>query len=129
MEDANYISIIQMNGAGTLHRDRYGLLMTKTDEGIWMIHGFQTETDGIRYYEDGYNKAHAISYEGSMSACINYMFFRPSIVNMSLEAIESMVDEQVVHTMRNVAGTCHFLPLIHAVADVRWNAGTKPRLI
>jgi hypothetical protein len=105
-----------------------GVMMTKTPEGPYNIQGFTSLQEGLRYFEDSYNRAHGRSYEASMSACINAISFRPSILQMSIEEIKAkLADGAKVVQIRNVSGSMVLLPL--ADAEQLWESGAKPQLI
>jgi len=48
------------------------------DDGT--VRGFTDERQARNCWRRSYDAAHARSYEGSMSACIHFMFFQPRIV-------------------------------------------------
>lgn len=91
--------------------------------------------EGLKSFEKLYNTNHARSYEGSMSACINWLFFRPAIVGFaSLSALRKdlfagIADEDIrVYSVRNVSGG--FLGLLCGEgADKVWQTAAKPALI
>jgi len=105
-----------------------GLMMTRA-EGKYLIHGFESETDGIRYFEDAYNRNHSRSYEASMSACLNRIFFQPSIVRLSIDEVRPIIEGDGVVTAINTSGGMVLLPLLKKQAETLWNSGVKPRLI
>lgn len=119
--DNFYVCLVQADGVT-------GLMLTKTPEGPYNIQGFESMGAGLRYFEDAYNRAHSRSYEASMSACINAISFRPSILKLSLEEIKQHLDGEgsAVH-IRNVSGSMTILPLKDA--DQLWESGEKPQLI
>jgi len=120
MADA-YVCLVQTG-------DMTGLMMTKTPEGPYNIQGFESLGDGLRYFEDAYNRAHGRSYEASMSACINAISFRPSILRLSIDTIkEHLAEGTGVITVRNVSGSMSLLPLVDA--EQLWESGEKPKLI
>ena len=121
MADAPYVCLVQADGIT-------GLMLTKTPEGPYNIHGFESMGDGLRYFEDSYNRAHGRSYEASMSACINAISFRPSILKLSIEEIKQHLDGDAhAVTIRNVSGSMTLLPLKDV--DQLWESGRKPQLI
>jgi hypothetical protein len=125
-ETPSYVCLVQADGIT-------GLMLTKTGdapggEKIYSIHGFESLGDGLRYFEDSYNRAHGRSYEASMSACINAISFRPSILKLSIEAIkEHLAEGATAAHIRNVSGSMVLLPLKDA--EQLWESGEKPRLI
>jgi hypothetical protein len=96
------------------------------------IQGFKTIKNGLRFFEDAYNENHARSYEASMSACVNYIYFQPSIVYVKSydELKKKIVDEKdfKVYDLRCVAG---FMVGISTrpTAKEYWEKGHKPKLI
>lgn len=89
----------------------------------------------IKGFEDRYNRKHAISYEGSMSACINYIFFQPAAVwYENLDALRASLfagvrDEDIrVYSVRNVSGGFRGL-LCGPGSEAVWEAARKPGLI
>lgn len=107
--------------------DHIGLLLVK-DEGLWQVQGFKSEMDGIRYFEDSYNRFHRRGYEASMSALINSITFQPSIVQTPLEEIEPYMIEKRATTVRNVSGSMTII-LLKPEAEKLWAQGAKPNLI
>jgi hypothetical protein len=63
-----------------------------------------------------------------MSACINAISFRPSILKLSIEEIKQHLDGDAhAVTIRNVSGSMTLLPLKDV--DQLWESGRKPQLI
>lgn len=68
--------------------------------------------DGIiMRFQDRYNRRHALSYEGSMSACLNYIFFQPAAVwydnldSLRASLFAGLRDEDIrVYTVTNISG-------------------------
>lgn len=108
--------------------DVSGVMLLKDETG-YNVHGFKSEAEGLRYFEDSYNRAHSRGYEASMSACINSITFQPSIVPLSLEEITANASEMKAVTVHNVSGRMTLLPLVAEAADRFWESGSKPRLI
>lgn len=105
-----------------------GLMMT-VENRVATIHGFHTPMEGLRYFEDGYNSNHGRSYEASMSACINGITFRPSILKLSLDEIRALAPAMSVVKVRNSSGGMVILPLDAEKAEALWETGSKPKLI
>ena len=93
------------------------------------IQGFESIQEGVAFFERAYNAAHQGSYESSMSACINNIFFRPSIVEFNnVEEIVPFLAEPVqLMTLTCVAGRLYGLKFKDA--KNLWEKGTKPELI
>jgi WD40 repeat protein len=68
------------------------------DKGTIYATDKETAVDSI---EGAYNAKHRQSYEGSMSACIHYMFFNPRVVTVK------DLDEIKKHIASNHPGLCH----------------------
>jgi len=120
--DNAYVCLVQAQGIT-------GLMLTKAHgQQRYSIHGFETLAEGLHYFEDSYNRAHRRSYEASMSACINAISFRPSILRLSIEEIQQYLEGEPrgVH-VRNVSGGMMLLPLKDA--EQLWESGVKPGLI
>lgn len=107
-----------------------GTLMLSDDDGL--IAGFETEQAALAMFEDGYNSKHRQSYEGSMSACVNWLLFRPKVVpitgvNDLLQRFFLSEKTQAVR-LGSVAG---FMTGLLCDRDVKaiWDAGVGPRLI
>jgi len=116
------------------------IALVKTAKGIFIvlddsneaILGFVDQADGLRYYEDAYHRAHGRSYEGSMSACINWMAYQPSIVELTDEEISGLLerDEEghtyacsLWHTSGGMTGV-----KCNDSAEAVWERGAKPKL-
>lgn len=128
MSELNHVCIVEMSGKDG--QSVFGLLMTKpTGEDMWSIRGFKSEAEGLEYFESAYRRAHHRSYEGSMSACINFMFFRPSIMKLSIPEIETLIEERKIVRAQNVAGGVDYLPLVADKTQPIWEKGAKPALI
>ena len=124
--DRFWVCIIETNA--DKDGNRYGLLASD-DKGKWMIHGFQSERDGLDYFEIPYNKAHRRSYEASMSACVNAIFFRPSILSLTMEEINSMIGKRGVERWGNISGSVNVIPLSLKKARAFHKNGNVPKLI
>ena len=103
------------------------LLVSKVDDQ-WSVMGFKTEREGLGYYEIGYARSHNRSYESSMSACLNWMAYQPSIIELELEIMKALTKDQHVYHLRHVAGYMDGIKLTEEAAKY-WEAGKKPELI
>lgn len=94
------------------------------------ITGFSSETEGVRYFEKSYNDYHRRGYTNSMSACINYITFQPSIIPfIDLEKLKDVVvDPPVAVQLGNVSGYMIGIPLREGMEKL-WEKGVKPQLI
>lgn len=114
--------------------------LVKTDSNLLLlcdregnVTAFPTETEGIRYYEDSYRRFHLRSHESSMSACLNWMTYRPSILPVAdtadiMKRLVGAVPFRRV-TCHHVSGSMEGIVCAAENADKEWEAGTKPRLI
>lgn len=99
-----------------------------------MVSGFKSVADAVGHFEAGYNRKHAQSFEGSMSACINSMFFQPSAISMTQEDLGKLVERDadgVMHLSRlsHVSGFMNGIPCKLEEAAKLWEKGRKPRII
>jgi len=46
------------------------------------VAAFKTKKEGEGVFESGYNAGHTRSYEGSMSACMNFIQFQPKVIKV-----------------------------------------------
>lgn len=106
---------------------KYGLMALK-EEGVWSIWGFESKGDGIRFFEDGYNRCHERGGSWSNSATMNWLLIQPSIIECNLEKLESIVQEKKVVSYRTVAGSINYIPLTETAKEY-WDSGFKPKLI
>ncbi len=70
--------------------EKYYLLLTKND-GVYNIQGWPNKQDALNYFTSGYNQSHDRGYEGSMSACINYILFQPVV--LSFDGLQDMIQK------------------------------------
>lgn len=116
------------------------IVLMKTDDHIAVlanredgsIAAKQHSHEWVQQFEDQYNRAHVRSYESSMSACINGIMMRPSIVQVNgLDDIKQRIlDEKTAQLMsfRNIAGG--FQGIISKTdLEKVWDEGINPRLI
>lgn len=120
MDEKIYISIIKSN-------DNYYIKLNRSSA----VEAFKTETEGVRFFEDGYNRHIQSGAEGAASACLNNMFFSPSIVCVEgLKEIKKIVgDHPKPYSLSHVSGymVALMIPDINIGEDY-WNKGVKPRL-
>jgi len=113
-----------------IHADNKYYIMTNR-EGT--ITAFETARKGLDFFENGYNMAHARGKEGSASACINNIFFRPSIVAMmDVDDIRNRLisnDGPHLVCLSNIAGVMNGLTTDTVKAKTEWENGVTPRLI
>ena len=93
--------------------------------------GFSTLRKAKNYFENSYKSAHSRSYEGSMSACLNYITFQPSIIEIKdVEDIRNNIAEEKPKTVRlsHLSGFMNAITTREGVKEL-WNSGIKPKLI
>lgn len=126
MNELTHMCIVEMSGKD--NQQVFGLLMTLDEDKTYSIRGFKSEADGIEYFESAYRRAHLRGYEASMSACLNSIFFRPSIIKLSIPEVESLIEERKIVRAHHVSGMVDYLPLVAEKAEPIWEKGTKPAL-
>lgn len=93
--------------------------------------------EGVAAVEEAFNRKHATSYEGSMSACVHAMFFGYSLVEAkSVEDLKAKLldptipdSEHRIYSLQNVAGYMRGLKADRKKAARIWKAAQKPALI
>lgn len=111
---------------------RFGLMIQKDPKNptVWDIRGFKSAPEAIAYFEEGYNQAHRRDYSWSMSACLNYIFFEPSIVMMDEADLQTLKYEDMRPArLGNMAGSVDLIMLTKECGEALWNSGEKPNLI
>jgi len=118
------------------------VILIDTNKGIFLlthgrdmeIHAFKTEKEALEHFEDGYNDCHKRGYEPSMSALVNGITFRPSVIEIptpnEIEYLRNDVVGKEPHgfTLRNVSGMMYGLSTIPGARKL-WEGGVKPKLI
>lgn len=99
--------------------DKYYILMEEN-----AIRGFETIKAGLNYYERGYRGA------DPTSACINWMFFHPSIYKFSgtMEDLKAHIPKIRLFRLGNVSGQMTGLLLEDGIGKKWWDEGEKPSL-
>lgn len=95
---------------------------------------FKSVAEAAGYFEAGYNRKYAQGREGSMSACVNSMFFQPSAISMTPEDLGQLVERDAdgdIHLarLRHVSGSMSSIPCKLDEAAKLWEKGVKPRII
>lgn len=135
--------------------DKFWLLLVH-EEHQFSILGWESLDRALAYYQDGYRRKHRQNYEGSMSACINYIQFQPRIAEFAditdLEAKllparlpDAPSPEQAQAALlatqypdavnrrpcrlSSISGFYDVLPLVPNIAKPYWEAGKAPSLI
>lgn len=127
----NYVIIINTNDKN--NEEVYFLLMGMSTDipKTWVVEGYQSEEEGVKSFEEGYDHAHGRSYEGSMSACVNWMFFRPSVIKVAEgeKGLKRLVGKNhKLCTYSNVSGSYTGISLDPKLAKILWDRGRKPEL-
>jgi hypothetical protein len=108
---------------------KYLLLASQERDDSWCVAGYETVKRGVDTFERMYNSAHRRSYEGSMSACINFIFMQPSIVEITEEELPKLASKTPsVMNVHTVAGGFHGITT-SKLAEKYWEKGVKPALI
>ena len=128
--------------------DRYWLLSGKSseDNGRTSVMAFESEQAALDRFEAAYNRNHDRGYEASMSACLNYITYQPSVVGpiddkwqfVSKKPARSWKFNELIsgdgkmhtHQLSHVSGfvLAHLCDNQELVAKL-WSAGKKPSLI
>ena len=93
--------------------------------------GFSTLKKAKNYFENSYKSAHTRSYEGSMSACLNYITFQPSIIEIKdANDIKNNIANERLETVRlsHVSGFMNAIKTRESAREL-WSSGIKPKLI
>ena len=65
------------------------------------IMAFETLEKGLNYFESAYNRKHSLGYEASMSACISFMQYRPSVIMVDgLDEIRDRIADVEPHLIQ-----------------------------
>jgi len=115
------------------------IVLIKTNKGVFIlaqsekgnaVQAFKRREEALGYFEDAYNDKHSSGYEGSMSACINWMFYQPSVVEVvGLEDIKTIAAEEPrLFHLQNSSGSMTGIDT-REVAKELWENGVKPKLI
>lgn len=124
-----YVIVVQVDVNGQI---RYFILTSGND-----IAGWKTEEEALKYFEDTYNRKHRSGYEASMSVCINWLSFHPSIIKTNADTqgdLKRLVgpppdDGYRKVTVHNIAGSITGVECKGENIANEWEHGTKPRLI
>lgn len=121
----NYICIVR-----AFQESKYVYIAVLNDDNtIW---GNPDAEAILTTFESKYQEAHRRSYVGSMSACINWMFFNPSVVAVEdIEIIREWVPgkELQAATVSNISGSIKGILLDASKVAAVWDNGIKPKLI
>lgn len=136
--------------------DNFWLMLSRESDKSFAILGWEDVNRGLYYFQEGYRQKHRQSYEGSMSACINFIQFQPRIVEFAdmadLEARllptklpDAPTADQAVAALlatphadavnrrpcrlSSISGFYDVLPLVPDIARPLWEKGVSPALI
>jgi hypothetical protein len=125
MNDKIFIALCKFDDKQNV--TNYVILANSDDRSI---RGWHTLREAKAHFEDSYNTAHSRSYEGSMSACVNFMFFNYSIIETDLEEIKGKIAAEDPGTLRisHISGRITGITTRPEAKDF-WDRGVKPSLI
>jgi hypothetical protein len=120
-------------------RDRFVALIKMKQEIILLcddqtkIQIFSSKPDGIKAFEQAYNRAHHSEHEYIIAACLHLAIFQPSILHLRTGKadVEALLDAKQKLTCNRYsfeAGVFYGVPLDRIKGLVAWNAGEKPRV-
>jgi predicted ATPase len=92
---------------------------------------FTSLEKAISYFEDSYNCNHNRGYEASMSACLNFITYQPSVIKVeNIEDIKNSVAavEPKCVQLSHVSGFIKCITTRDKAIEL-WNKGKKPSLI
>ncbi len=97
------------------------------------VAGFGSVHAGLAFYEEKYERKHRSGYEQSMSACINYIFFQPAIVEFKgVEELREALGLGADPTLCSLSHVSGFMSGIRADREKAapiWDKAEKPILI
>jgi hypothetical protein len=121
----NVVCIVKANVKG---RDTYNL-MTSNVDGVWNVRGWKNVEDALEHWEGAYRRAHNRGHIGSMTACLHFIMFHPSVVELTLEEITPLIPkERRVVSLSTDTGSIDAV-ILNDKAAAFWEKGSKPALI
>ena len=115
--------------------------LVKTSDGIFLVcnggdasvQADESEAALVRMWESMYHQAHGRGFERSMSACVHFLFFQPSVIQFEdtddlLSFIENEDGKVMPYSLSSVAGSLSGFKCTEA-GEARWESGTKPTLL
>jgi len=109
---------------------REGCFLLAADKNF-SIQSFKTKKEAIAFFEDSYNDSHKRGYTSSMSACINWITYNPSIIKVSnLDEIGKNIvgNKPRGFKLHHISGLMYGISTIPE-AITYWKRGIKPKLI
>lgn len=108
----------------------------KTDQGYFVrcsergeVSASRTIKSLVKDIEDMYMQKHMQSHVGSMSACLAYVQFQPSVLRLKLEDLVKMVPVKRPYEVRGENFGFIGLKLDDVEGAIAWDRGVKPQLI
>ena len=121
--------------AGLLKQDEiYTLMIFSNDEWYFYMNddntfrGDKNIWELIHPIEKAYISCHTRSYEGSMSACINFITFRYKVIKIKEEDLKDLIFDTTVHKCRNMSGGFLGVKLKPEMYHIM-EKGAEPKLI
>jgi hypothetical protein len=121
MSDKIYFSMIYSN-------NRYFIPCNNKGE----IHAYKSMEDGINDWEKIYHPTHEMSMEASATACIHYIFYSPTVVELSdINSLRENVILPGAHMfkLQHVSGNMTAIACEGPKTEELYNSGNKPRLV
>lgn len=98
--------------------NKIGFVVCYNADKEWYISADTDGVDGgyeikplIDRYEKGYMECHHRSYESSMSACINNVFYKWSIIKCDISKLNNMIQSMSLYKSWNISGGAKGLKL------------------
>ena len=95
------------------------------------IRGYE-DFSGVLAWDKAYNQAFKRGNQGVMSACISYIGIQPSFTTLSMEKMESLVENKSgkMTVYRLYPGNRHGLKLWDTTeSEHAWESGIQPQLV
>jgi hypothetical protein len=113
------------------------IALIKADNEIYImvsdknVQAFETLKKAIGFFENTYKEKHLGNYESSISACINWLQYNPSIIKVAnQEELTSIATNPPVDVqLRSVSGAMVGFKTRKDVSENLWDKGIKPDLI
>ena len=121
----------------------FAVVLVKTGDDYYVqidddekVVGFDSVGQGVASLENAYNRNHGRGYEGSMSACINYIFFNRAVVGLKSVAdlrkklLPDVPDAELERaSLGHVSGFMSGIKADREKAAKVWETAAHPRLI
>ena len=121
--------------AGLINHDEIYALMVFSN-GEWYFYMNEDGTfrgdveilDLIHPIEEAYMSCHERSYEGSMSAYINWISFRYKVIKTRTSELKNLIHDTTIHKCRNISGGFLGVKLKPEMYHIM-EKGAEPKLI